>query len=234
MPSCHQNGVVCVGYRVGCEKGDGTIRSMQGKPAGKISHRPIVFVDVETTGLSARDGHILEIGAVRVEKGEVVAKMKQLLDPGVDVPYHITRITGITSDDLRGAPQFAQVVDEFERFMDDAIFAAHNVDFDYSFFTEEYRRLGQKLRYDRFCTAKLSRMLEPNHRKHSLDAIIERRGYEVENRHRAYDDAYVLYQYFSDQLAAQGIALFNTVEKLLVKTKTEKTIPALTYVPFFE
>jgi len=200
----------------------------------RVSHRPIVFVDVETTGLSARDGHILEIGAVRVERGEVVAKMKQLLDPGVEVPYYITKITGLTTADLAGAPQFADVVDDFEQFMDGAIFAAHNVDFDYSFFTEEYRRQGQKLAHDRFCTAKLSRIVDSQHRKHSLDAIIQRQGYSVENRHRAYDDAYVLYQFFTDQLAKYQYELFKTIEKIMVKAKVEKPVTKLTYVPFFE
>lgn len=199
-----------------------------------ISHRPIVFVDVETTGLSARDGHILEIGAVRVEKGEVVAKLNQLLDPGVDVPWYITKLTGIRTADLRGKPQFREVSDTFDEFMDGAIFAAHNVDFDYSFFTAEYKRLGHNLRIDRFCTAKLSRTLAPQHRRHSLDALITRGGYQVTNRHRAYDDAFVLYEFFKDNLAQYGLDLFKTIENLMVTTRSPAKPPKLEYVPFFD
>jgi DNA polymerase-3 subunit epsilon len=199
-----------------------------------MQHRPIVFVDVETTGLGARDGHIVEIGAVRMENGKVVASLNQLLDPGVDVPWYITKLTGIRTADVKGMPQFRQVADEFNAFMEGAIFAAHNVDFDYSFFTEEYRRVGHTLRFDRFCTARLSCTLHPQHRKHSLDAIIERGGYQVGARHRAYDDAHVLYQFFTDQLKTHGLDLYRHIDKLMIRPRVVTTPPAPRYVPFFE
>ncbi len=195
-----------------------------------MNGRPLVFVDVETTGLSARDGHILEIGAVRVENGKIVAEYKQLLDPGVDVPWFITNLTGIRTSDVSGQPQFRQVADEVERLFEDSIFVTHNVGFDYSFFASEFKRLGHSLDMDHFCTAKLSRLLHPEHRRHTLDALIDRGGYEIANRHRAYDDAYVLYQFYRDALQQHGDNLYEAVQKILIHTgQTPKE--RLTYVP---
>jgi DNA polymerase-3 subunit epsilon len=198
-----------------------------------MKHRPIVFVDVETTGLSAQDGHILEIGAVRVENNKVVAEMKQLLDPGVDVPWYITKLTSITNDEIKGKPQFREVSDEFEHIMEGALFAAHNVDFDYGFFKSEFKRLGQTLAYDRFCTAKLSRRLYPQARRHNLDSIIKRGGYEVTNRHRAYDDAYVLYQFYLDALTLYGLDIYNHIDKLIIASRRTPR-QSIEYVPFFD
>lgn len=180
--------------------------------------RPIVFIDVETTGLGAHDGHILEIGAVRVDNGKIVEKYTQLLDPGVDVPWFITNLTGITNQEIAGSPQFAHVADKLDQLFENAIFAAHNVGFDYSFFSSEFRRVGQRLDMDRFCTARLSRALHPEHRRHNLDAVISRGGYQIKNRHRAFDDAYVLYQFYQDSLKADATALHKAVEKIMVRS----------------
>lgn len=199
-----------------------------------MSHQPIVFVDVETTGLSARDGHILEIGVVRVQDNKIVATYNKLLHPGVEVPWFITNLTGITNNDVSSSPQFAQVADELEQLFEGAVFAAHNVSFDYGFFSEEYRRLGHKINMDRFCTAKLSRTLHPQHKGHSLDKIILRGGYSVTNRHRAYDDAYVLYQFYQDALKQHGQKLLSTVQKITVPADTAVAKQAITYVPYNE
>jgi DNA polymerase-3 subunit epsilon len=183
-------------------------------------HRPIVFVDVETTGFSARDGRVIEIGAVRVENGRIVNTLSELIDPGMDVSWQTTMVTGIKSSDVFGKRQFRAVIDEIETFLEDAIFAAHNVDFDYSFLKEEFARNGSRLSMDRFCTARLSKRLYPEHRSHSLDSVIARHGYTVINRHRALDDASVIAQFFLDQLSAKHDEVFGIVTKQLLLART--------------
>ena len=91
-----------------------------------VDHRPIVFVDVETTGLSARDGRIIEIGMVRVEKGKIVRTLSELIDPGMEVSWQTTRVTGISTHDVFGKRQFRTLLDEIEEFLNGAIFVAHN------------------------------------------------------------------------------------------------------------
>lgn len=166
--------------------------------------RPLVFIDVETTGGMAYSSRILEIGALRVEKGEIVATMKQVLDPEEPVPGWITRLTGIEQAETLGKPRFADMFPHLQTLFQDAIFVAHNVNFDYSFFKEEYRKLGRKFTMDKLCTVRLSRALYPQERSHKLDAVIARHGYDVQNRHRAYDDAEVLHKFYRDSFDKFG------------------------------
>src|SRR6185436_3689041 len=107
-----------------------------------LLHRPLVFVDIETTGGSHFNSRVLEVGVVRVERGQVVATYQTLLQPDEDVPPWITQLTGITTGDVAGAPRFAQVADELAEILDGAIFVAHNVRFDYGFLRMEFDRLG--------------------------------------------------------------------------------------------
>ena len=85
---------------------------------------------------------------------------------------------------------------------------------------------------DRFCTAKLSRMLHPEHRRHNLDSLIQRGGYQIANRHRAYDDAYVLYQFYTDAIKSHGQNLQTAVNKIMVRATDTPGKPSLVYVPY--
>lgn len=182
--------------------------------------RPLVFVDVETTGGMAWSSRILEIGALRVEGGKIVAQMNQVLDPEESVPGWITNLTGIEPHETTNQPRFGDVVSQLQQLFDGALFVAHNASFDYSFFTEEFRRLGSKFGMDKLCTVRLSRALYPAERSHRLDEVIRRAGYQVANRHRAYDDAEVLHKFYHDNLARLGAEQFYlTAQRLVQPTK---------------
>lgn len=180
--------------------------------------RPLIFVDVETTGGTPVDGRILEIGALRVENDKIVGRLNQVLDPEGPVPGWITQLTGITGHDTSGQPTFADIGAELSRFFKGAIFVAHNVNFDYGFFAAEFRRLGQRFAMDKLCTVRLSRALYPEQRSHRLDAVIARHGYRVANRHRAYDDAEVLHRFYHEQLARLGDESFYEITRRLVQS----------------
>ena len=187
----------------------------------RVKHRPLVFLDIETTGLSAREGRITEIGALRVENHKVTATFKQLINPEVAIPPFITRLTGITNEMLWESPTFRTIADELDVFLDGALFVAHNVGFDYSFIKAEFEKVGNKnFAMDRACTAKLSRRLYPEHRSHALDRIIERMNLDVVNRHRAYDDAEVLWKFFQAEYAKRDLELFLHVNKLTTYART--------------
>jgi DNA polymerase-3 subunit epsilon len=178
--------------------------------------RPLVFLDVETTGSSARYSRVLEIGALRVEAGKVVAQMNKVLDPEELVPGWITSLTGIDPSETMGQPRFADVVPELKALFKDAVFVAHNASFDYGFIGEEFRKAGEVFGMDRLCTVRLSRKLYPQYKTHKLDALIDRHGYRVERRHRAYDDAEVLHKFYHENLARLGaVEFYGFAEKLL-------------------
>jgi DNA polymerase-3 subunit epsilon len=178
--------------------------------------RPLVFLDVETTGLGPWNSRILEIGALRLEGGKVVATCNQVLDPQEPVPSFITRLTGIAPHETAGQPCFAEIMPQLKEFFQDAVFIAHNVDFDYGFFRAEFARLGQRFAMDKLCTVRLSRALFPGERSHKLDEVIRRGGYRVANRHRAYDDAAVLHQFYRDNLQRLGSNQFYSLAERLV------------------
>jgi DNA polymerase III subunit epsilon len=179
-----------------------------------VKHRPLVFLDIETTGLTAQYARVTEIGALRVEEGRVVAKFKQLINPEMHIPPFITRLTGITNEMLWEAPTFRAIADDLELFLDGALFIAHNVDFDYSFIKAEFERINYRFKMDRMCSAKLSRRLYPEHKSHALDRIIERMQLDVVNRHRAYDDAEVLWKFYAAELKKRQLDLFLHMNKL--------------------
>ena len=184
-----------------------------------MTHRPLVFLDIETTGGSPLSSRITEIGALRVEDGQVVGTFNQLLNPEQPVPSFITRMTGISDDMVWEAPLFRGVADDLELFLDGAIFIAHNVNFDYGFIKSAYEALGNSFNMDRLCTARLSRRLYPDQARHNLDSIIARHGFVVESRHRALDDAKVLYQFYQKALAEHGVEVYNAMNHLMVKAR---------------
>lgn len=161
----------------------------------QLFNSPLVFVDIETNGLDHIRGRVIEVAAIRVEQGKIVGTLNTLLDPETDIPYYITNLTGITTNDVRGAPTFDQVADELNELLHGAIFVAHNVRFDYSFLKQEFGRLGIKFLPKQLCTVRLSRALYPHERGHKLQDLITRHSFTFAHRHRAYDDAAVLWQF---------------------------------------
>ncbi len=148
-----------------------------------------VVVDVETTGGRGANHRITEIGAVKVQNGQIVDRFQTLLNPQRTIPPQITRLTSITPAMIENAPYFSDVADDFEAFMKDAIFVAHNVDFDYGFIASEFKRIGRNFRYPKLCTCAAMRKLYPGQRSYSLAALCARYDIPLKQHHRALCDA---------------------------------------------
>lgn len=155
-----------------------------------------MFVDVETTGMSPGRARVIEVAAIRVEDGEIVDSFTSFVDPGTPVPYQITRITGISDGDVAGQPRFDDIADRLFQLFDGAILVAHNARFDYSFLKNEFLLSGLSFTPKQLCTVKLSRALYPEQPRHRLADLISYHGFSFTNRHRAYDDTYVLVQFW--------------------------------------
>lgn len=159
-----------------------------------------VVVDVETTGGRGDQHRITEVAAVKVRGGMVVAQYQSLINPQRPIPPGITRLTGISDAMVADAPVFAEIADELQQFMGDAIFVAHNVNFDYGFISREYARLGRRFRYAKLCTCASMRKLFPGHDSYSLAALCRRYGIVLRQHHRALCDA---------EAAAQLLLMIN-------------------------
>lgn len=157
----------------------------------------LAFVDIETTGGRTSNDRIIEIGIVRFEEGEITKTFSSLINPQTHLPPEITRLTGITEQELQSAPAFREVAPDIEEHLADCVFVAHNVRFDYGFLKTEFKRLEQTFSQKHFCTVRLSRALFPNERHHNLDSIIQRFNLSVTNRHRALDDALAITTFYT-------------------------------------
>ena len=148
-----------------------------------------VVVDVETTGGSGDQHRITELAAVKVRNGRVVDRFQTLVNPQRPIPPKIIRLTGITEEMVATAPSFAEVADEFAAFMGDAIFTAHNVNFDYGFVSREFARLGRRFRHPKLCTCSSMRRLYPGLPSYSLGALCAQFDVPLKQHHRALCDA---------------------------------------------
>lgn len=148
-------------------------------------------LDLETTGGSAANCEITEIGAVKYRHGEELGSFQTLVDPGAPIPASITILTGITHAMVYDAPRIETVLPSFLEFIGDSVIVGHNVRFDMSFLNAAADRLGyRRLDNDRVDTAALARRLVSgevrNLRLASLAAFF--RSPVVPN-HRALEDA---------------------------------------------
>ncbi len=186
----------------------------------RIFDQPAVFVDIETNGGNGDRGRITEIALIRVEDGEVVEEYTTLINPGSAIPYWITRLTGITNEDVADAPYFDEVASEIHRVLDGAIFVAHNVRFDYSFVKRQLEAVGYTFRPKLFCTVRMSRAMYVEHKGHSLEKIIARHGIATDARHRAYADAKAILDFTRLAISEKGEEAFQQSIATQMKTKT--------------
>ena len=148
-------------------------------------------VDLETTGGSPGASRITEIGAVRVEGLVVVDRFSMLVDPGRPIPPHITGITGIDDDMVRGAPAIAEALPAFMAFAGADVLVAHNAPFDLRFLNYERRRLvGDYFHNDWLDTLVLARrLLGSRVERHDLATLADWAAASTTPCHRALADA---------------------------------------------
>jgi len=157
--------------------------------------RPLVFLDLETTGAAAPLDRITEIGLIEVHGDRVLGEWSQLVNPLRSIPSEIQGLTGITEDMVSDAPSFEELAPELYSRLEGKVLVAHNARFDYGFLRHEFRRAGYRYVAPVLCTVKLSRKLYPHERRHNLDTLLERHGLTCESRHRALPDARVIWEF---------------------------------------
>ncbi len=147
-----------------------------------------VVLDTETTGLSTADDHrIIEIGCVELINRRLTGEtFHQYINPEREIDAGAMEVHGITNEALADKPKFAEIVDDFMRFIDGAELIIHNAAFDVGFLDHELRKITTETRtINAVCTIldtlKLARDKHPG-QKNNLDALCRR--YDVDNSNR--------------------------------------------------
>ena len=185
-----------------------------------LPHVRFAVVDVETSGLSVRRHHLLQVGVVVVDAdGVVLDRWSSLVRPRWRWLARVgpTSLHGIRRRDVRDAPPLPEVLTHVASMLDGTVFVAHNAEFDLAFLRKAAAASGIRLPIDTsLCTLRLSRQLDPARTSsHRLGAICERYGVELVRPHDALADADATAAVLPHLLRANGI---TSIEQLSVQT----------------
>jgi len=188
---------------------------LENRPLSEID---FVVVDVEATAARGTPPRVIEIGACRVRAGEIIAEYETLLNPDLPLPRFIAELTGISSEMLASAPQFAEVAESWLSFAADSVIAAHNSNFDLTLLNQEINRVfpGSRMRNPELCTVQLARRTLPGLDNYNLDALADHFGFEIKQRHRAAGDARATARVLSglmDELEIRGVRTLADLRK---------------------
>jgi DNA polymerase-3 subunit epsilon len=180
------------------------------------------IVDIETTGGYAENHRITEIAIYHHDGLSITDSYHSLLNPGRNIPYYITGLTGITTEMVLDAPTFAEISSEVYKRLDGKVFVAHNAHFDYSFLKKEFEQSGLNWQAKKLCTVRLSRKIIPGLRSYSLGSLTESLGIQISNRHRAGGDAAATVKLFDELLKRDRD---NYILKALKRNSGETILP---------
>jgi DNA polymerase-3 subunit epsilon len=147
------------------------------------------IVDIETTGSYAANNGITELAIVLFDGNKIVDRFESLVNPEVPIPRYIQVLTGIRPEMVEAAPLFQDIAPRVFELLKEAVFVAHNVNFDYSFIKYHLEACGYSFQPRKLCTVRLSRKIFPSLPGYSLGKLCRELDIPVENRHRAGGDA---------------------------------------------
>lgn len=195
------------------------------------------IVDIETTGAYAAANSITEI-SIHVFDGErVTEKFETLINPGQPIPRYITAMTGITDTMVANAPAFDEVAEKIFSILNDKIFIAHSVNFDYSFIKSHLKESGFDLNAKKLCTVRLSRKIFPGYPSYGLGKICDALNIAINDRHRAGGDTEATVKLFQLLLQndkeghIQKSLQRNSKEWILPPNVPKEHFDALPYTP---
>ncbi len=181
-----------------------------------LDDKYVVF-DLETTGFSPKKHQIIEIGAVKVENGQITERFSTFVNPKVPIPFRIEELTSIRDDMLVDAPTIEEILPEFIAFCKDCTMVAHNADFDMSFIDQNCENQGIVFEPTVMDTVALARILLSNLNRFKLDTVAKALGVSLNHHHRAVDDAACtaeIFVKFIQMLYDRGVYTLDEVNRL--------------------
>ena len=179
-------------------------------------------VDIETTGGSAKTGKITEIAIVITDGESILEEYESLVDPDMFIPSFITNLTGITNQMVEDAPDFKDIAKRVSTLLQDKVFVAHNVNFDYSFVQKQLADAGYPITSKKMCTVRYSRKIVPGHKSYSLGNICSQFGIKNLDAHRAMSDTKATVQLLHELLRRD----YDQFWKTYLKNGKEVNLPS--------
>ena len=208
---------------------DDTVNIVVRKTDLPLMNTTYVVFDTETTGFNAAGGdQMIEIGAVKIENGNIIDRFDELIDPGRHIPDKITELTCITDEMVKGKESEEEVTKKFLAWAGDLPMVAHNAKFDISFIEMSMKKynLG-KFTNTVIDTLELSRTLDQGFARHSLSALVKRYNvpWEEDAHHRADYDAEgtaLVFHKMLQKLISQNFKTISDLDKLISKDEIHK------------
>jgi len=157
----------------------------------ELGELDFVVVDVEATGAKMPPNRIIELGAYRIRRQQIIDSFLTLVNPEIPIPRFVMALTGITNEMVQSSPVFSNVAPRWLDFVCDAVLVAHNAPFDTSFLNHEVSRVypGHRMSNPHLCTVSLARRAVPGLENYRLDTVAEHFSISITHRHRAGSDA---------------------------------------------
>ncbi len=184
---------------------------------GQSLNDTFVVFDIETTGFSPVTNRIIEIGAVKVQNGQIVGRFSTFVNPEVPIPFEIEKLTSINDSMVMNAETIEMVLPKFLEFVGDAVLVAHNANFDVSFIRENAQRQQIPVNFTYVDTVGIARMLLTGQAKYTLDAVAKTLKISLENHHRAVDDAECtaeIFAKFIEMLAKEEVYTLEAMNEM--------------------
>ncbi len=152
-------------------------------------YRDFVCLDFETTGLSGQRDRVTEIGAVKVQDGEVVQRFSTLVNPGRPIPPRVVALTGISNDMVEPYPSIYELLPVFLGFLGNLPLVAHNAKFDCQFLRRDLETMGRSIDNPVADTLQLARKRCPGLPSYKLSYLTDHFAIPLNDAHRAWCDA---------------------------------------------
>lgn len=180
------------------------------------------IVDIETTGGNAGGSRITEIAIIIHDGEKIIDRYESLVNPEKEIPLQIFALTGINNEMVRDAPIFDDIATTVFELLNDRVFVAHNVNFDYSFVRHQLEEAGFRWTARKLCTVRAARKICPGIASYSLGNLCSSLKIPIENRHRAGGDADATVVLFSKLLEWDSDGI---IAQMIKKTATDQRLP---------
>jgi len=176
--------------------------------------RPIVFIDLETTGINVSSDRIVEISALKIHPNGKEQWLNTRVNPEMPIPEKATEIHGISDKDVAGSPTFKEIAKNIAVFLEGCDLAGYNaIKFDIPVLAEEFLRVNLDFNFRK------RRYVDPQvifYKKEQRTLAAAYQFYckkTLENAHSAQADTSATYEVLKAQLDTYS-DLENDVEKL--------------------